>query len=127
MTYLEYISSEKGKLSNGLWEPTIICRCGNRHEGDFPSVDVNECELCEGVDMDINEVDVVRNEVNQSFEIVDRDDIMVCGHCGIEEVYMEDCDCSEEVMTSFDFEEKVAEQTMGNKDEYHRILDGGRC
>ena len=40
---------------------------------------------------------------------------------------MKDCDCSEEVVTYFEFKESVAEETMGNKDEYHRILDGGRC
>ena len=40
---------------------------------------------------------------------------------------MEDCDCSEEVITYSEFEEKISEETMGNKDEYHRILDGGRC
>jgi hypothetical protein len=60
-------------------------------------------------------------------EMIDSDDMMVCGYCGIEEVYMEDCDCSEEVVTYFEFKESVAEETVGNKDEYHRILDGGRC
>ncbi len=57
----------------------------------------------------------------------DPDDMLVCGYCGIEEYYMNDCDCSEEVMTAFDFEEKIAEETMGNKEEYHKILDGSRC
>ena len=57
----------------------------------------------------------------------DLDDMPVCGYCGIEEVYMKDCDCSEEVMTYFDFKEKMVEETMGNKDEYDLILDGSRC
>ncbi len=57
----------------------------------------------------------------------DPDDMPVCGYCGIEEFYMEDCDCSEEVMTYFDFKEKMVEETMGNKDEYDLILDGSRC
>ena len=30
-------------------------------------------------------------------------------------------------ITYSEFEEKISEETMGNKDEYHRILDGGRC
>ena len=59
--------------------------------------------------------------------IVDTDDFMVCGYCGIEEVYMQDCDCSEEVITYLNFQERIVQETMGNKDEYDRILDGGRC
>jgi len=73
-------------------------------------------------------IDDVRDEMHRAFEIVDKttmDDMLVCGYCGIEEEYMEDCD--EEVITYFEFQERVAEETMGNKDEYHRILDGGRC
>ena len=52
MSYLEHMSNEKGELSKGLWTPTIICSCGNRHEGDLPSVNINECEQCEGADME---------------------------------------------------------------------------
>jgi len=116
MSYLQYISDEKGKSSKGIWTPTVICKCGNMLDGDEPSVYVDECEQCEMIEHE--EGNVV---------IIDSDDMMVCGYCGIEEVYMEDCDCSEEVVTYFEFKESVAEETMGNKDEYHRILDGGRC
>jgi hypothetical protein len=55
----------------------------------------------------------------------DLDNMLVCGYCGIEEVY--DCDCDEEIITYFEFQEKIAEETMGNKEEYHKILDGSRC
>ena len=41
-------------------------------------------------------------------EMIDTDDMMVCGYCGIEEAYMEDCGCSEEVMTYSEFEEKIS-------------------
>lgn len=118
MSYLQFISREKGESSKGLWEPTIICKCGNKHEGDEPSINIKECEQCEG-SMIENEEGVI--------EMIDSDDMMVCGYCGIEEFYMEDCDCSEEVVTYSEFKEIVAEETMGNKDEYDRILDGGRC
>lgn len=72
----------------------------------------------------------------------------VCDYCGSEEVdekawvnintlevtsTIDDPDywcnsCSEEVkpMTYFEWTEKIAEETMGNKEEYHRILDGSR-
>ena len=36
------------------------------------------------------------------------------------------CDDFEYPMTQFDWQEKVAEATMGNKEEYHKILDGSR-
>lgn len=118
MSYLSFISEEKGKSSKGLWTPTVVCQCGNSVEGDEPKVLVEQCEQCEG------------NMINHEegvIEMINSDDVMVCGYCGIEEFYMEDCDCSEEVVTYFEFKESVAEETMGNKDEYHRILDGGRC
>jgi len=118
MSYLKFISEEKGKSSKGLWEPTIICKCGNKHQGDEPSINVKECEQCEG-----NMIDHKEGVI----QMIDTDDMMVCGYCGIEEYYMKDCDCSEEVITYSEFEEKISEETMGNKDEYHRILDGGRC
>ena len=118
MSYLGFISTEKGESSKGLWEPTVICNCGNRHEGDEPSINVKECEQCEG-NMSEHKEGII--------EMIDTDDMMVCGYCGIEEFSMKDCGCSEEVVTYSEFEEKISEETMGNKDEYHRILDGGRC
>jgi len=41
--------------------------------------------------------------------------------------YISDC-CGdfEYPLTQFEWEEKVAEETMGNKEEYHKILDGSR-
>ena len=116
MSYLSFISEEKGESSKGLWIPTVVCQCGNSVEGDEPKVLVEQCEQCEMIEHE--EGNIV---------IIDSDDMMVCGYCGIEEVYMEDCDCSEEVVTYFEFKESVAEETMGNKDEYDKILDGSRC
>jgi len=48
MSYLSFISEEKGESSKGLWTPTVICQCGNSVEGDEPKVFVEQCEQCEG-------------------------------------------------------------------------------
>jgi len=88
MSYLGFISIEKGESSKGLWEPTVVCNCGNRHEGDEPKIYVKECEQCEG-----NMTDEVRSEMHEPFEIVDKDDMVwmstCCGGSAITEV-MED-------------------------------------
>ena len=76
------------------------------------------------------------------------DNTWVCRYCGSEEVsqsgwinintekiidFVDEssywCDtCNEETkpLKYFEWTEKIAEETMGNKEEYHRILDGGR-
>ena len=81
--------------------------------------------------------------------VIDLDDMYVCDYCGSEEVsqsawvnintnklndFVEDssfwCDsCNEETspMTYFDWQEKIAEECMGNKDKYDKIMDGGRA
>jgi len=48
MSYLSFISEEKGESSKGLWIPTVVCQCGNSVEGDEPKVLVEQCEQCEG-------------------------------------------------------------------------------
>jgi len=85
---------------------------------------------------------------SEYFEKNNMDDIWVCSYCGSEEIdekawvdvntleftYGIDdpeywCStCNEEIkpMTYFKWKEKIAEETMGNKEEYHRILDGSR-
>lgn len=77
------------------------------------------------------------------------DDMYVCNYCGSEEVsqsawvninteklndFVEDssfwCDnCNEQTvaMTYFDWQEKIAKECMGNKDKYHKIMDGSRA
>jgi hypothetical protein len=72
MSYLSFISDEKGKSSKGLWEPTVICNCGNRHEGDEPSINVKECEQCEGNMSDHKEGII---------EMIDRDDKVWMSTC----------------------------------------------
>jgi len=72
MSYLSFISDEKGKSSKGLWEPTVICNCGNRHEGDEPSINVKECEQCEGNMIDHKEGII---------EMIDRDDKVWMSTC----------------------------------------------
>lgn len=76
------------------------------------------------------------------------DDTWVCNYCGSEEVEQQVwinintlevpdnlksdiywCStCNDEVrpLTYFEWQEKIAEETMGNKEEYHKILDGSR-
>jgi len=76
------------------------------------------------------------------------DDDWVCDYCGSEEVdekawvnmntlevteAIDDTtywcnNCNDEIspMTYFKWTEKIAEETMGNKEEYHKILDGSR-
>jgi hypothetical protein len=76
------------------------------------------------------------------------DDSWVCEYCGSDEIdekawvdsntleftyAIDDTDyfchsCCEEVkpMSYFKWTEKIAEETMGNKEEYHKILDGSR-
>ena len=76
------------------------------------------------------------------------DDSWVCEYCGSDEVdetawvnintlevtsTIDDPNywchsCGEEVqpMSYFKWTEKIAEETMGNKEEYHKILDGSR-
>tara|TARA_R100000951_G_scaffold913_2_gene2728 strand:+ start:1141 stop:1473 length:333 start_codon:yes stop_codon:yes gene_type:complete len=78
----------------------------------------------------------------------DMDDMWVCDYCGSEEVdekawvnmntgeITEGVDdtprwcniCNDEVapMTYFDWQEKIAEECMGNKDKYDKIMDGSR-
>ena len=82
-------------------------------------------------------------------ESKDMDDMWVCDYCGSEEVsqsgwvninteklndFIEDSsfwchNCSEETspMTYFDWQEKIAEECMGNKDKYDKIMDGSRA
>ena len=48
MSYLSFISEEKGESSKGLWIPTVVCQCGNSVEGAEPKVLVEQCEQCEG-------------------------------------------------------------------------------
>ena len=48
MSYLSFISEEKGESSKGLWIPTVVCQCGNSVEGDEHKVLVEQCEQCEG-------------------------------------------------------------------------------
>tara|TARA_Y100000385_G_scaffold281549_1_gene334544 strand:- start:825 stop:1154 length:330 start_codon:yes stop_codon:yes gene_type:complete len=75
------------------------------------------------------------------------DDMWVCGYCGSEEVqeqvwrnmntkeiitkndYYQCVNCEEECtpMKHFDWTEKIAEECMGNKDEYDKIMDGSRA
>jgi len=77
-----------------------------------------------------------------------KDDTWVCNYCGSEEVEQQVwinintleapdnlksdiywcSNCNDEVrpLTYFEWTEKIAEETMGNKEEYHRILDGSR-
>ena len=76
----------------------------------------------------------------------------VCSYCGSEEVLIKNtqsssydmnteeivdfvnesiywCDtCNEEtkLLKYFEWTEKIAEETIGNKEEYHKILDGSR-
>ena len=94
MSYLGFISTEKSESSKGLWEPTIICKCGNRHEGDEPSINVKECEQCEG--------NMIEHEEG-IMEMIDKDDKVwmstCCGGSAITEL-VEDGDigvaiCSE--------------------------------
>lgn len=85
---------------------------------------------------------------SEYFEKNNMDDSWVCSYCGSEEVSQsawvninteklvdfidEDsysCDiCDEDAkpMKYFEWTEKIAKETMGNKEEYHRILDGSR-
>ena len=81
MSYLGFISVEKGESSKGLWEPTVVCKCGNRHEGDEPSINVKECEQCEGKMIEHEEGII---------EIIDKDDMVwmstCCGGGAITEV-----------------------------------------
>ena len=91
---------------------------------------------------------VVIDDVGQKYDPT-MDNTWVCGYCGSEEVsqsgwvninteklndFVEDssfwCDnCNEEIspMTYFDWQEKIAEECMGNKDKYDKIMDGGRA
>jgi len=70
MSYLQYISDEKGKSSKGIWTPTVKCKCGNMLDGDEPSVYVDECEQCEMIEHE--EGNVV---------VVDRDDMEWISTC----------------------------------------------
>jgi|TARA_R100001443_G_scaffold116381_1_gene136622 hypothetical protein len=72
MSYLGFISVEKGESSKGLWEPTVVCKCGNRHEGDEPSINVKECEQCEGKMIEHEEGIV---------EMIDKDDMVWSSIC----------------------------------------------
>ena len=78
----------------------------------------------------------------------DMDDIWVCDYCGSEEVeeivwvnintqkiidtssiddyYCDGCPDETKPMTYFDWQEKIAEECGGNKDKYHKIMDGSR-
>jgi hypothetical protein len=116
--YLKFLSTNEYADKYGIYTPAVECDCGNACDGDEPKIKVKQCEQCEDKMIEHEEGNVVD---------MDTDDMLVCGYCGIEEYYMKDCDCSEEVITYSEFEEKISEETMGNKDEYHRILDGGRC
>jgi len=80
-------------------------------------------------------------------ESKDMDDMWVCGYCGSEEVqeqvwrdmntkkiivkndYYQCVNCEEEStpMKHFDWTEKIAEECMGNKDEYDKIMNGSRA
>lgn len=88
-------------------------------------------------------------EYSKRISKIDMDDMYVCHYCGSEEVsqsgwvninteklndFVEDssfwCDnCNEETkaMKHFDWTEKIAEECMGNKDEYDKIMDGSRA
>jgi len=67
MSYLQYISEEKGKSSKGIWTPTIICKCGNMLDGDEPSVSVDECEQCEGNMIELYETDYLLKNANNEY------------------------------------------------------------
>jgi len=67
MSYLGFISTEKSESSKGLWEPTIICKCGNRHEGDEPSINVKECEQCEGNMIKLYDTDYLLKNANNEY------------------------------------------------------------
>jgi len=76
----------------------------------------------------------------------DMDDMWVCDYCGSEEVeeqiwrnmntkeatigndYHQCVNCEESCtpMTYFEWQEKIAEECGGNKDEYDKIMDGSR-
>jgi hypothetical protein len=72
MSYLGFISTEKSESSKGLWEPTVVCKCGNRHEGDEPSINVKECEQCEET--------MIEHEEG-IMEMIDRDDKVWMSTC----------------------------------------------
>ena len=72
MRYIEFISNKKGESSKGLWEPTVVCRCGNRHEGDEPGIYIKECELCED--------SMIENEEG-IIEMIDKDDMVWMSTC----------------------------------------------
>ena len=77
----------------------------------------------------------------------DMDNIWVCDYCGSEEVqesvwvnmntdkivgssdyyWCENCEEETSPMTYFDWTEKIAEECMGNKDKYDKIMDGSRA
>ena len=98
----------------------------------------------------IESTTVVIDDVGQKYDpTLIIEDMYVCHYCGSEEVsqsgwvninteklndFVEDssfwCDnCDEETvaMKHFDWQEKIAEECMGNKDEYDKIMDGSRA
>jgi len=89
-------------------------------------------------------------KVARNFLIPSDHDIYVCDWCGSDDIqeeayvnpnnfneievqseginYCDGCEGDDiEIVTMFEWQEKVAEATMGNKDLYHKILDGSRC
>ncbi len=67
MSYLSFISEEKGESSKGLWTPTVICQCGNSVEGDEPKVFVEQCEQCEGNMIELYETDYLLKNANNEY------------------------------------------------------------
>jgi len=68
---------------------------------------------------------------SEYFEKNNMDNILVCSYCGLEvsketSYWCDICDEEAKPMTYFKWTEKIAEETMGNKEEYHKILDGSR-
>lgn len=99
-------------------------------------------------------IDVVQRIINvlKGHYNIENESEWVCQWCGSEDIYEiayipmnsfpknyseirfpkgdeyigECCGDFEYPLTRFEWEEKVAEETMGNKEEYHKILDGSR-
>tara|TARA_R110002050_G_scaffold117039_1_gene233757 strand:+ start:66 stop:653 length:588 start_codon:yes stop_codon:yes gene_type:complete len=90
-----------------------------------------------------------KDDVGQKYDPT-LEDMYVCDYCGSEEVsqsgwanvnypyklidFVEDssfwcdsCEKESQIMTYFDWQEKIAEECMGNKDEYDKIMDGSRA
>lgn len=97
----------------------------------------------------IESTTVVIDDVGQKYDPT-LEDMYVCDYCGSEEVsqsgwanvnypyklidFVEDssfwcdsCEKESQIMTYFDWQEKIAEECMGNKDEYDKIMDGSRA